>query len=105
VFPSSLDYLPHANDALSWIDFQATDRDLQLLAEACDLATFGVDQRDVLDEKYRKAGKMDRTNFSTSFDIGEARPVDRIRTQLLSEFEESKQIKAELYKLNVYGVW
>lgn len=48
---------------------------------------------------------MDTANFSAKFDPREARLIDRIRAQLLSGFEESKPIKAQLYKLNAYGEW
>lgn len=58
----------------------------------------------MLDEAYRKAGKLDNSDFAAMFDIGQARLVDRVRAQLLSGSEESKSIKAELYKLNVYGM-
>jgi hypothetical protein len=89
----------------SWIDLsRANDRDLQMLADACEPATFDIDQRDVLDENHPKVGKMDKTHFATKFDLEQARLVKRIRMQLFSVFQESMQIKAELYKLNVYGV-
>jgi hypothetical protein len=37
------------------------------LSDACQPATFGVNKEDVLDESYRKAGKMDVTDFATNF--------------------------------------
>ncbi|KAF5374125.1 hypothetical protein D9615_008850 [Tricholomella constricta] len=66
----------------AWIDLsQATESKLEALSAACEPATFGLDQLDVLDESYRKAGKMDT---------------------LLNGADEGKILKAELYKLNVY---
>ncbi|KAJ7092266.1 hypothetical protein B0H15DRAFT_777606 [Mycena belliarum] len=47
----------------------APEDDLSALASACKQATFGVDQLDVLDESYRKAGKMDLSKFSTRMDV------------------------------------
>lgn len=57
----------------------------------------------MLDESYRKAGKIDNADFAAKFDVEQARIVDRIRVQLLAGLDESKPIKAEISKLNVYG--
>jgi hypothetical protein len=48
------------------------------LLEACDPATFGLSDRDVLDEQYRKAGKLDANRFSTSFHSHDYGIVDTI---------------------------
>ncbi|KAF5374172.1 hypothetical protein D9615_008856 [Tricholomella constricta] len=86
-----------------WIDLaRATETKLEALSEACEPATFGLDQVDVLDESYRKAGKMDTENFAMNFDIDKLRIVDYVREQLLDGADEGKVLKAELYKLNVY---
>ncbi|KDQ65043.1 hypothetical protein JAAARDRAFT_75422 [Jaapia argillacea MUCL 33604] len=82
---------------------KATVEQLELLSDACQPATFGVDQQDVLDETYRKAGKMDSSNFATKFSPEAAGLVDLVRSELLEGCEGSKPIIAELYKLNVYG--
>ncbi|KAF8073371.1 hypothetical protein FPV67DRAFT_1477514 [Lyophyllum atratum] len=104
--------VPHGNADLfykqgkssSWLDLsQATEDDLKTLASACEPATFGRDQEDVLDESYRKAGKMDSESFSTKFNVDKLGIVDRIRGQLLDGADEEKVVSAELYKLNVYG--
>ena len=42
---------------------------LKLLSDACDPATFGLDDKDVLYESYRKAGKLDADNFSIAEDF------------------------------------
>ncbi|RDB28294.1 hypothetical protein Hypma_001436 [Hypsizygus marmoreus] len=87
-----------------WIDLsRSTEGNLKALAQACEPATFGMDQHDVLDESYRKARKMDRKHFASSFDIGASHLIERIRAQLLDARDNTKNIKAELYKLNVYG--
>ncbi|KAG5637332.1 hypothetical protein H0H81_004978 [Sphagnurus paluster] len=70
---------------------------------ACEPATFGLGQKDVLNEDYRKAGKMDASNFSMKCHMSDLGIVDRICEQLLYAPEDQKYVKAELYKLNLYG--
>ena len=41
----------------------ATPDELEQLSKACEPASFGMNQEDVLDETYRKAGKMDSKGF------------------------------------------
>ena len=48
---------------------QASESELTNLSSVCEPATFGVDQKDVLDESYRKARKLDVTNFATTFEL------------------------------------
>ncbi|KAF5370991.1 hypothetical protein D9615_010009 [Tricholomella constricta] len=87
-----------------WLDLsKATEDELQALADACEPATFGLGQRDVLDETYRKAGKMDTDKFAMSLDIVKLGIVSRVQVQLLEGEDEDKTVNAELYKLNVYG--
>jgi len=80
-----------------------SEADLQDLSDACQPATFGVNKEDVLDESYRKAGKMDVADFTTNFVVEDLGLMDVIRSELLEGHESNKAIKAELYKLNVYG--
>ena len=80
-----------------------TQSALEHLEATCDPATFGVDSRDVLDESYRKAKKLDSQYFAFSLDIERAGLLEAIRMGLLSGRDEKKAIRAELYKLNVYG--
>ncbi|KAG5352109.1 hypothetical protein C0989_003834 [Termitomyces sp. Mn162] len=63
-------------------------------------ATFGWNKEDVLDESYRKAGKMDFGNFASLLNIEKLEIIDRVRTQLLDAADDEKIIKPELYKLN-----
>lgn len=70
------------------------------MSDSCEAATFGVDQKDVLDESYRKAGKMDVSNFASNFSLARTGIMEHVRSQLL---EGDAQVQVELYKLNVYG--
>jgi hypothetical protein len=62
-----------------------------------------VNQTDVLDETYRKAGKLDTPYFSSNFSLASSGILDIIRSTLLEGHDEKKVIEAQLYKLNVYG--
>ena len=81
----------------------ASEADLQDLSDACQPATFGVNEEDVLDESYRKACQMDVADFTTNFIVEDSGLMDVIRSELLEGHESNSAIKAELYKLNVYG--
>ena len=83
----------------------------QLLVD-CQPATFGRGGDDVLDESYRKAGKLDSTQFSSSFNIYESGILDEVARWLLPgsltptktgqpDNQANCSISAELYKLNV----
>jgi hypothetical protein len=74
------------------------------LANACQPATFGRNSEDVLDESYRKAGKLDTTQFATSFDLHSTGIPRAVESNFLEEtLSATGAIKYELYKLNVYG--
>ncbi|KAL1698189.1 hypothetical protein EV121DRAFT_297463 [Schizophyllum commune] len=77
-----------------------TEDQLQHLEAACERATFGRNQEDVLDETYRKAGKMDTSNFSTNFSPPPSF-LGHVRDELLQRHDT--RLVYELYKLNVYG--
>ena len=81
----------------------ASDTDLESLANACAPATFGADNKDVMDLSYRKAGKMDLDNFMTRFDPDRLGLSEFVRGELLEGDEDSKDLRIESYKLNVYG--
>ena len=72
------------------------------LEQACEAATFGRNQEDVLDESYRKAGKMAASAFMTRLDPHRPGLVNAIRLGLL-ERTSVEGVRAELCKLNVYG--
>jgi hypothetical protein len=79
------------------------------LLQACAPATFGRKDKDILDESYRKAGKLDRSQFSVDFhphDYGIIDAISQIllpetRTGFLENREEHRGVVAELYKFNV----
>lgn len=76
------------------------------LADACKPATFGRDDADVLDPTYRKALKLDNTNFAIGFDVyGESDVINKVKFGLLEGHDATKKLRAELYKLNIYGVY
>ncbi|PIL33287.1 hypothetical protein GSI_04737 [Ganoderma sinense ZZ0214-1] len=91
-----------------FIDLQETatsndPSDLEALANACERAKFGRGDETVLDETYRKAGKMDVDDFMTGLDIEATGLREAVQLGLLSDKEETRGMRAELYKLNVYG--
>lgn len=83
--------------------------DLVHLVNSCQPATFGRGRVDVYDESYRKAGKLDPSDFSTNFNPYEFGIIDSIAKMLLpsvpggpdAKVTCSRGIRAELYKLNV----
>ncbi|KAI1029018.1 hypothetical protein LB505_009256 [Fusarium chuoi] len=91
--------LPLGEDAVAQAGFTT------LLAD-CQPATFGIGSQEVLDEEYRKAGKMNTEDFCTNFNPYEHGIVDTIN-QVLAQASVTDArglgVKAELYKLNVYS--
>ncbi|KAF5661724.1 hypothetical protein FCIRC_11750 [Fusarium circinatum] len=91
--------LPLSDDPVAQDGFNS------LLAD-CQPATFGVGSQEVLDEEYRKAGKMNTEDFCTNFNPYEHGIVDTIN-QVLAQASVTDArglgVKAELYKLNVYS--
>jgi hypothetical protein len=82
---------------------EATTTELDLLTEECDQATFGLNHTDVLDESYRKAGKLDKSHFACNFNPERLGLIDAVLSTLLEGHDEDKKVEVELYKLNVYG--
>lgn len=74
--------------------------EIQNLVKACTPATFGRGQEDVLDDQYRRAGKLDLAEFLTDFCPYKTGIIDQI-TKLLCATEREGWIRCELYKLNV----
>jgi len=66
-------------------------------------AQFGLNGRNVYDEEYRKATQLDPTEFCTNFSPYEMGIVDIISQALVPTVSDSRGIRAELYKLNVYS--
>ena len=76
---------------------------LQHLSEACRPATFGLNKENVHDESYRKAVELNPPDFATTFVVADSSLLDIIRSELLEGHQSNKSLRAELYKLNVYG--
>ncbi|KAH9209223.1 hypothetical protein DL95DRAFT_428313 [Leptodontidium sp. 2 PMI_412] len=84
---------------------------LEQLLESCAPATFGRKNKDILDESYRKAGKLNRSQFSVDFHPHDYGIIDTISQVLLPQVdvdfmkgrEQHRGVMAELYKLNVYS--
>ncbi|RPD62622.1 hypothetical protein L226DRAFT_482287, partial [Lentinus tigrinus ALCF2SS1-7] len=81
----------------------ASVKQLNRLERKCDPAPFGRNDQSVLDSTYRKAGKLDVEHFAVGFDADRAGLVEAVRTALFPGSELSKAVRAELYKLNIYG--
>ncbi|KAF2804168.1 uncharacterized protein BDZ99DRAFT_452136 [Mytilinidion resinicola] len=79
---------------------------LENLVNDCQPATFGHNGKDIYDETYRKATKLDTTAFSSTFNPYEVGIIDVIAQILLPSLpggDISRGVRAELYKLNVYS--
>ncbi|KAJ3504189.1 hypothetical protein NLJ89_g8065 [Agrocybe chaxingu] len=101
---STLFYKAPDSEGAELVDFaHPTETKLEALSKACQAATFGRAQQDVLDESYRKALKMDASAFATQFAPLELGILHTIRQNLLRGQKAEKPIRVELYKLNVYG--
>jgi hypothetical protein len=81
-----------------------TEQQAEELSDACRPATFGLNNQDVLDETYRKAGKLDADKFSWKFNPSDHSDfANRLASGLFPWNSLDKGIRFELYKLNVYG--
>ena len=99
------------------IDLHSLEQNaLDQLLQGSDQATFGYKGKDVLDESYRKATKLDSSKFSTNFHPHDYGIIDAIRQTLFStlvgplatgeylkETMEGFGVISQLYKLNVYS--
>lgn len=82
----------------------ASAEGLIALTEACDPATFfGLGGKDVLDEAYRKAAKLDALKFAITFDPSRCGLASTIKNQLLKYNRTKALLDCELSKLNVYS--
>ena len=79
--------------------------DLKLLTEACAPATFGRNSEDILDESYRRAGKLNIVEFAAKLEIETSKVMDAIRYGLLVGDRSTVGMIVEMYKLNVYGTY
>ncbi|KZV60965.1 hypothetical protein PENSPDRAFT_659252 [Peniophora sp. CONT] len=81
----------------------AATEQLSALAEACSVAPFGRGAESVVDDTYRKAGKLDLPNFAIPFQPEGTALGAGIRECVLGGAESKRPVRFELYKLNVYG--
>lgn len=80
-------------------DDTSSQEAFEQLLESCQPATYGIGSKEVLDETYRKAGKLDPAKFSTSFSPHEHGLMDTISQALVHT--SYRGLRAELYNLNV----
>lgn len=79
---------------------------LERLVRDTEPATFGQGREEVYDEAYRKATKMNPTQFCSTFNPYELGIIDTIAQVLLPHAASAdawhiRSVRAELYKLNV----
>ena len=68
--------------------------EIDQLVKACKPASFGLGGEVVLDEKYRKAGKLDKTEFATSFSPYEAGIIDIVAQLLVPQYKHDKHARS-----------
>ncbi|TCD61286.1 hypothetical protein EIP91_008682 [Steccherinum ochraceum] len=91
-------------DASRFLNFaQASANQVAHFAQTCDVASFGLNQQDVIDASYRKAGKLDSAHFAAKFQLEKSGLLKIARDALLEGDQAELPIIAEPYKLNVYG--
>lgn len=79
--------------------------EFEQLLKDCQPASFGRGGKDVMDESYRKAGKMDESVFCSNFNPYALGIIDTVAQaltpNLAHQTNETHGLRAELYKLNV----
>ena len=81
----------------------ASDKDLGALAVACEPDTSGINaSRDRL-RSHSKAGKLDPSQFSSTFDLSNTDIPQIIKENLIIGKQENHRIRFELCKLNVFS--
>ncbi|KAF9778832.1 hypothetical protein IL306_002889 [Fusarium sp. DS 682] len=94
-----------------WTTTRSWENSLEELIQDCRPATFGCGDKNVFDEKIRKAGALAADSISTNFNPYDFGIVDAVARELLPGLVRAgKQpaverggIVAELYQLNVYS--
>jgi len=82
----------------------ASQSEFNQLLKDCEPAKFGRGDKDVYDETYRKAGKMDEAKFCSNFNPYEHGVIDTVVQALVHNNHADQRyrgVRAELYKLNV----
>jgi len=78
-----------------------TQDQLESLYEAGQLAAYGH-EREEFAQKVR-AGRLDATAFATQFNLGNTGLVDVVGQTLFEGMTDRRDIRFELYELNIYG--
>ncbi len=73
---------------------EGSSHDLQQLIASCQPATFGRGGEEVLDDDYRKAGKLDTTAFVTTFCPYNAGIVDVVAQLLVPQTSQEKHVRS-----------
>jgi hypothetical protein len=86
----------------------STESYVEQLAKDCIVASFGRGGKNVIDTAYRQAGKLDTTQFASTFHPADFGVLENIEQILVPDMGKkakdethSRKLIAELYKLNV----
>jgi hypothetical protein len=71
-----------------------SSKDFEKLLKTCQPASFGRAGEAILDEAYRKAGKLDRSQFATTFCPYEAGIVDVVTQLLVPQYKHGKHARS-----------
>lgn len=75
-------------------DGPSSTKDFEQLLKACQPAFFGRGGEAVLDEEYRKAGKLDTSQFATSFCPYESGIIDVVTHSLVPNSEHGRHTRS-----------
>ncbi|KAF9063491.1 hypothetical protein BDP27DRAFT_1426828 [Rhodocollybia butyracea] len=102
--PLFLHECPDSVQAKSLNTANAAKEQLASLISVCEAASFGRGTETVLDESYRKALKLDLSQFSTPLDLASTSILHRIQQDLVdTDTVLRRRIRTEPYKLNIYN--
>ncbi|OTB12107.1 hypothetical protein K445DRAFT_67065 [Daldinia sp. EC12] len=98
---------PDSHCKLEFPIVPSTSDNLARLVADMSPAKFGLGKKDVYDENYRKALKLDPSHFALNFSPYECGIIDSIAQILLPDWQagnnkKHRGVRAELYMLNVY---
>ena len=100
IAPSTSTGVTDNTEVWNSIQFPCTNKAaITRLLDACSLASFGYKDKDLIDENYRNAYKLDSSDFATTFQVCNT-PIIR---EIESLLPNCAGIQAELYKLNIYA--
>jgi hypothetical protein len=80
-----------------------TQHQLESLQEACQLAARADDHGDA--PKEVSACRLDSTAFATQFSLANTGLIDIVGQALFEGMTDRRDIRFELYGLNIYGRW